>query len=481
MGNRIHWRIFIPVIFIIMFLAAATWLIFSFTAGHYAAYVSQQDLTKLMNMIGTEVGDIYGEEPLIEEQEREKQRQVSKDLLAKVKDNLNSDEQNARLTVLNSQYKRIYPRLDPEEVVNQILFEKCVQVLQTDYQAGGASQYKITIGSDAWLISILEVPSSVNVRAKYYIGYVRIPDMGLLLNYSGKLLSMIALVGFLGAVIAVWGIARSIARPLGDMCRQADRIGEGSFIPIETKYSLYELERLKRSLNQMEERLKESDERNVRFFQNISHDLRTPLVAITGYAQGIQHGIMEDPRKAAGIILAESLRMTNLVESILTISKMDSNDLPLNMISMDMEEFLEEQIELLKGISDEKELLFRAVDDAVYVQSDPDLTARIIQNVVANCIRHAEKTVTVELMAGEQWGVVRITDDGAGFSQKDISRVFERFYYGADGVFGIGLSIVLAGMEYMGGSVTVSNRELPDHGAVYELLFPTMSQWMANL
>ncbi len=126
---------------------------------------------------------------------------------------------------------------------------------------------------------------------------------------------------------------------------------------IREQYSVTEVENLKEAFNRMAEKLKDAEEQNHRFFQNVSHDLRTPLVSIAGYAQGIQCGVMKEPEKAAEIILSESLRMTNLVESILTISKMDNSELKLNRINIDMEEFLAEQTEILRGLADGKMLV----------------------------------------------------------------------------------------------------------------------------
>lgn len=143
------------------------------------------------------------------------------------------------------------------------------------------------------------------------------------------------------------------------------------------------------AFNQMGCQLKENEEQKKNFFQNISHDLRTPLASITGYAQGIQCDVMKDSRKAAGIILSESLRMTNMVESILTLTKIDQGELPLHIVEVELEEFLENMVEVLQGIACHCTTNLEERESPVCIQTDPELLGRIVQNIVANGIRYA--------------------------------------------------------------------------------------------
>ena len=152
------------------------------------------------------------------------------------------------------------------------------------------------------------------------------------------------------ASVLAWLISKSISRPLQKLCSQIQMAGEGRSAQINEIYSLSELETLKRSYNQMESKIREKEEEKKRFFQNVSNDLKTPLASITGYAQGISCGIIEDGQKAAGIILTESIRMTELVESILSLTKMDNQELELHITEVDLVEFVDECLEALRGI-----------------------------------------------------------------------------------------------------------------------------------
>lgn len=108
----------------------------------------------------------------------------------------------------------------------------------------------------------------------------------------------------------------------------------------------------------------------------------------------------------------------------------------------------------------------------VYVWADPELLGRIVQNVLSNCIRYGKSEVLVRCETDGEQAVILVEDDGMGFSMEDIPHVFERFYQGKGGEFGIGLSVVRTGMEYLGGRVEIGNRKPPENGAYYRLVLP---------
>lgn len=287
-----------------------------------------------------------------------------------------------------------------------------------------------------------------------------------------RLIALITGIYLVLAFLLIWMIAGSIAEPINKLRLQADRIGNGQYEQIQGTCSIAELEELKGAINRMAENLKLSEEKMPFFFQNVSHDLRTPLATIGGYAQGIQCGVFKEPEKAAGIILQESGRMTELVESILMLSRLDSRAYETEPVSIQLKEFLQEQAEILTGTAGEKKIIVEEDSAAVSVNADAKLLTRIIQNVIGNSLRYAESLVMVRVDAASQWAVVCISDNGPGVSAGDLPHVFERFYKGKNGNFGIGLSVVQSGMQYMGGSAEIENRMPPAHGAVYRLRFP---------
>lgn len=463
MGRRIRIRIFIPVLILVILFPVLTWMIFSKASDWYIGHMVKKEVSGIMRQVEIESESLYGEGM--------DEKDYAKELLVRMKSAVKQQHLGADLLVMNSKKKLIYPNGDLEAGIRRDMYEICRAMLE-DGELDSGQMVTVQAGGQQYLISLFEVESSQKIRAKYYLGYAPIPDTGLLMSYCGGLLLAITAGLLAVSAVMVWITAGKIAKPLGALCRQAHGIGNGAFRPIEENYQIWEIEQLKDSFNEMGRRLEESREENARFFQNVSHDLRTPLVSISGYAQGIQCGVMKDPEKAADIILSESLRMTELVESILTLSKLDNHNIVVSRIAIQLDEFLEEQVEVAQGAAGKKKLILQITEEPVVVETDPSLLIRLFQNVISNCIRYANSWVWVKLETEGEMAVILVEDDGDGFSADDLPHVFDRFYKGKEGDFGIGLSVVRSMTEYIGGTVKAGNRELPLHGAVYEIRLP---------
>lgn len=269
-------------------------------------------------------------------------------------------------------------------------------------------------------------------------------------------------------------MAGSISGQLKGLCRQAGAIGKGEFEPSRVHYPISEIEDLKNAMNGMAAELDRTEQKQLAFFQNASHELRTPLMSICGYAQGIQCNVFPDHAQAAAVILSETMRMKELVDGILTISRLDSHDTRLRTEVISLGEFIEEQIDILQGlgIAEKVSIGMEKEQEDIRVSADPSLLGKAFQNVVNNCARYAQSSVTVSLKREGEWAAVCVKDDGPGLDEKEIPHLFERFYKGNKGNFGIGLSIARAAMEYMGGRVQARNRRPPCHGAEFRLMLP---------
>lgn len=472
MGKHLHTRIFLSMLAVIVLLLAAIWLTFSNSSEWYVRSIARENAGNILSQIEELAEKTGAQFPSV--QNREDARAYSKALLREVKQYIKAGETPGRILVFNSRYENIslvspaddIPAKEPDR-----LAPACqAMLLQGNTQDGAGAE--LSVDGERWYAAVFSLETGYSVRAEYFVAVAQIPDISVLWNYAGRLLAIIAAAGICAAAFLVWLIARSISRPLEQLCRQADEIGNGKDAQIPDSYSLQEFESLKEAYNRMSRRLRQTEEEKNRFFQNASHDLKTPLASITGYAQGISCGIMTDTKKAAAVILAESLRMTGLVESILTLTKVDCHQWRLRIVKLDLEEFLEERLEALKGIARNLSLRLTAEAEDLYVSTDPDLLGRILENVISNCVRYAQTEVRISLRDSDGTVWISIEDDGPGFDTDDLPHIFERFYQGDRGHCGIGLSVVWAGMQYLGGRAEAGNLKTPHHGAFYHLYLP---------
>ena len=210
-------------------------------------------------------------------------------------------------------------------------------------------------------------------------------------------------------------------------------------------------------------------ERQQTFFQNASHELKTPLMAIQGYAEGIQAGVM-DAGGAAEVILEESDRMTELVEELLDISKIDMGRQLLAFSEMDIRELLYDSIRAVEpaaagGIA----IVPDFPEEPVMVSCDDTRLRRAVTNILSNGVRYARSQLRLTCRADKRHVTIRIQDDGDGIAEEDLPHIFDRFYMGRSGKSGIGLALTKEIVHLHRGTIRAYNG---DSGAVFEITLP---------
>ena len=471
-GKSIQTRLFSAVFLVIFMMTFGVGITFFLSSRWYVQYTARKETEHLIRMVQSESDRLSTDPAYTSSDSKENTRESSKALLRSVRRQLRDQPYNGIFLVFNSKQKLVFPQSSNDQNIYPIsaLEEQCRQMIQSGELISGKTS-RILLSEDFWYIRLYVIPSSTPVRAKYFVSVVQIPDSSVFWNYTRKLYIAILIASVFLSSFLVWGIARTISVPIQHLCLQIQRINGETDAQIQDSYSLNELEALKRSYNQMEEMIRRSEEEKRQFFQNASHDLKTPLASITGYSQGIVSNVIKDHQKAASIILSESLRMTDLVESILSLSKMDSHTFDLHPTDLEVMEFLDECVDIMSTIRRDCVIHLEA-ERPLMIRTDPELLKRVIQNILSNCLRYADHEILIRMSTDGNSLILLIQDDGPGFLEKDLPHIFERFYKGDGGKNGIGLSIVWTGIHYLGGSITAGNRAVPEHGAYYQLLLP---------
>ena len=211
-------------------------------------------------------------------------------------------------------------------------------------------------------------------------------------------------------------------------------------------------------------------ERQQTFFQNASHELKTPLMAIQGYAEGIQAGVM-DAGGAAEVILEESDRMTELVEELLDISKIDMGRQQLALSEMDVRELLYDSIRVVEPtvVSSGIAIVPDFPEEPVTVSCDDTRLRRAVTNILSNGLRYARSELRLTCRADKRHVTIRIQDDGDGIAEEDLPHIFDRFYMGRSGKSGIGLALTKEIIHLHKGTIRAYNGET---GAVFEISIP---------
>jgi len=279
------------------------------------------------------------------------------------------------------------------------------------------------------------------------------------------------------AALVAWQMSRRMARPLVEAEEVTGRIAAGeltSRVPVRP-HDYPEFASLAGSVNDMAQSLEDGRARERHLLLAVSHDLRTPLTSIRGFAEAIQDGAIEDDGQAADVIIAESRRLERLVGDLLDLTKLEARQMSISMRPTDAAEVVATTAEGFRPAAAKSGLAIvlqlsgadgvpaapsSATGPGSPVAADPDRLAQLLANLLENAITFALTTVTVTMTDDPAAGacVITVVDDGPGIAAGDLTKVFERFYRADRGPnrrlgSGLGLAIVAELAAAMGGNV----------------------------
>lgn len=451
MKLSIRMKIFLPVMVILIAFPLAVWVMFRYTLDVHMNYNARRSLEWAVDR----AEGLYDTESFLDT----------------LKEELNAENVDTGMMAVNCGYRVLYPVNFSEQTEMTDLYPMFLTKATGAEDSWESGQIvEEAVGSGKYLLYYRKFETSDPNEICHLVLYNPIHDTSGILNQVSRYVLMIVFAIACVSIVLFWFVAGSISGPVIRLCEAARGIGEKKFKKVETGATVKELCQLEDEINQMQEKLLQADQAERTFFQNASHELRTPLMSISGYAQGIQCGVFEDVSQAAGIILDESTRLTEVVDGILTLTRMDQLRYRVVPVEMNIESFVEERLERLEGFaySQNKKLVFKpGIGHKIIL--DAMLLERAFSNVVSNCIRYAKETVTVSVEPQKEWVMITVMDDGPGIRREETEKIFDRFHKGKNGNHGLGLAIAKMSLEYMGGTIhAVSSEE----GAVFVLTLP---------
>ncbi|MBM7635686.1 sensor histidine kinase [Streptococcus saliviloxodontae] len=272
-------------------------------------------------------------------------------------------------------------------------------------------------------------------------------------------LLIIFLVIGLGASISIYLTSRKTDKAFLSLTDYITRLGNREEAITAPDLPYQEFKAVSATVKQMSDMIDANQRSQQIFFQNSSHELRTPLMSIQGYAEGIKEGVIKDEKQAASVIYDESQKMAELVDDILTISKMESTQSHLDLARISVPEILYDQTWRLKNKADEKGIHFEHSfeDDFVEILADERLIERALMNILSNAVRYAKDCIVIETKSQGENLQITISNNGPAISPEDQEHLFERFYKGSGGNFGIGLAMTKDIVERHHGSINLSS------------------------
>ncbi|WP_057911459.1 two-component system histidine kinase PnpS [Peribacillus muralis] len=224
--------------------------------------------------------------------------------------------------------------------------------------------------------------------------------------------------------------------------------------------------------------LKRLEQMRKDFVANVSHELRTPITSIKGFSETLLDGALKDEKTLKhflSIILKESDRLQELIQELLNLSKMEQQEFVLKAGVVDITKVLREIQEMLMGKLKEKEVSLKIIasQDPVFIEGESDRIKQVFINLITNALTYTpnEGSVTVNVIENEQTVDIVVQDNGIGIEEKELPRIFERFYRidkarsRDSGGTGIGLAIVKHIIEVHKGKIKVESK--PGKGTTF--------------
>ncbi len=289
-----------------------------------------------------------------------------------------------------------------------------------------------------------------------------------------------ALIALAISLVFALVLARSLSQPLHEITEAAVAVAEGDFSHEVNVRSEDEIGRLAGAFRHMSTEVQRSQQQQRDFIINVSHELKTPLTAISGHVEALRDGVAADPEAVDAsleVISSEARRLQRLIEDLLSLAKFDASQFELRSASIDMERLIKVLVDSFSREAGERGVhLETRVEAGTDLAGDPDRLKQILSNLVQNAIVHSQAGGSVGIHAAAAGGEVRIevSDQGAGIADEDLPHIFDRFYRSGGGAreagLGLGLAISRELARAMGGEIEAAST--PGEGSTFTLTLP---------
>lgn len=369
---------------------------------------------------------------------------------------------------------------DQEQLKNQLLGYRLNQAQKTGKVLESTDHYQITQSWSPWnQTDYVEMWGSLDDGSQFLL---RSPLEGIKesAKISNRFLLSIGSVLILVGIISVWFFSKRLTDPILELALLSDRMADLDFEAKYTSGGCDEIGELGANFNRMSEklesticelkcannRLKEDIEQKEKlekmrneFLGNVSHELKTPIALIQGYAEGLKEGVNDDPRDRefyCDVIMDEAAKMNQMVRNLLTLNQLEFGDEDIVFERFDLTELIRGILQSMEILAEQEgiRVIFRQ-EQKVYVWADEFKVEQVVRNYVSNAFHHVDKEKVVEVRIRTEENKARVTvfNTGAPIAEEDVGHIWEKFYkadkahtreYGGNG---IGLSIVKAIME----------------------------------
>ena len=242
-----------------------------------------------------------------------------------------------------------------------------------------------------------------------------------------------ALIATAVSSVAIYFVTNSMTKPLREMAAAAKSFSTGDFtvrVPAEGED---EIAQLARSFNHMADSMADLESVRRSFIANVSHELKTPMMTIGGFIDGILDGTVpkEKHKQYLAIVSEEVKRLSRMVKSMLSIARIEAGDMKINPTDFDINELVCRTVFAFEQKIEEKKLEIMGLEsDEVFVKADNDLIHQVVYNLIDNAVKFVNEGGCISFSYAQKDGsvFVSVRNTGVGIAQQELPRLFDRFY-----------------------------------------------------
>ena len=284
------------------------------------------------------------------------------------------------------------------------------------------------------------------------------------------LIIVISLITLLLIVLTSY-YGKMIIKPINRLIQATEKIARKQFNEKIQLKTGDEFEVLGNAINTMAQSLEDRDIEQKKFYETVSHDIKTPLTVISGYAQGMKTDLFKDKDQTLDKIIEECQELKKQLENVIFLSKLDTVKESYKFEPLEMNGLIIESLNNVESliILDEIDVDFTPVTD-IFFHGDRQKLLKAFVNILTNCIKYTSDLIIIKVEKKKSTVCVTIQDNGPGFSDEILQNAFSRDYIGEKDGTGIGLSIVKRVIEGHQGTLSLEND--PSLGAIYRIQLP---------
>jgi signal transduction histidine kinase len=390
-----------------------------------------------------------------------------------------ADKNEAYILLLDSS-GNIVKQMVPLEQDNISAISVKSGTLPQGITAAVKGQFQTTDGR-TFLFSAYPLTRQNNPLVKVETMVLAIPRPGIMTvlgTFIWPLLFAAGIALIVSLLIAIF-IARAIYRPLATVTKAAQQISRGDYSQRIKPEGSKETKELADSFNRMTEDVEQAQLKLRHFVADVSHELRSPLTSIQGFAQALLDGTASDDAtklKAAQIIDEEARRLKHQVDELLELSRMQSNQIKFLKEPVNIKEILEHCTEMLAIQAKQKQVTLElTAEPKLIVIGDSDSLEQVFLNLMDNAVKNSPDRgkIRIVLVKNEE-NIARITvsDEGPGIHPDHLAHVFERFYQVTGTRTGVGLGLAIAREIVVAHHGVIEASSTPGEGARFTVTLP---------